>query len=443
MTQLWFRWMRIVFVCFACTAMPVLSQEKGTELTLQQAITLALDQNAQVLQARESIAGAAAKVSESKSAEYPVVNTQASYSRMGPIGEYTVSIGPTMPPITMKFGIENSYSAGVNVQHSLFNWGRTQAGIDMSDAGLRLSETSLALARQTAAYQVIQLFYGILVSKEAIGVLNQSISSLESRLTSMKSRYDSGLASNFDLLTIEVQIATVKTRKVETESNLQKLKLLFNRFTGRNLNAPVLLKGSLQYQSPATDRESLVRTAGSNRKELEQLKHQEAMSLAQKDLSSSLDKPNINLSLAWGLRNGIMPSLDVLRGNWNAGIVLAYPLFDGFKMKSQSEQADVNLHLAQMRYDDAKNSISMEVNQALVDVQANEEKIRIEEVKVKQAEEALKIADERHSKGFLSTTDLLDSQSSLDSARLNLLQSVYNAIMSKYNLDKATGVAPY
>ena len=435
--------MRIVLVCLIWTVTPVFSQEKSTELTLQQAIALALDQNAQVLQARETIAGASAKVTESKSAEYPLINTQASYSRMGPIGEYTVSIGPTMPPISMKFGIENSYSAGVNVQHSLFNWGRTQAGVDMSDAGLRLSETSLELARQSAAYQIIQVYYGILVSKEAIDVLNQSINSLESRLTSLKSRYESGLASNFDLLTMEVQIATVKTRKVETESNLQKLKLLLNRFTGRDLNAPVLLKGSLQYQSPAGDRETLVRTAGSQRKELEQLKHQETMSLAQKDLSNSLDKPNINLSLAWGLRNGIMPNLDVLRGNWNAGIVLAYPLFDGFKTKSQAEQAEVNLHLARMRYDDVRNSISMEVNQALVDIQANEEKIRIEEVKVKQAEEALKIADERHSKGFLSTTDLLDSQSSLDSAKLNLLQAVYNAIVSKYNLDKATGVAPY
>ena len=443
MAQLRFRWMRIVLVCLAWTVTPVLSQEKGPELTLQQAIALALGQNALVLQARESIAGAAAKVTESKSAEYPLVNTQASYARIGPIGEFTVSMGPTIPPITMKFGIENAYSAGVNIQHSLFNWGRTQAGIDMSDAGLRLSEISLELARQSAAYQVIQVFYGILVSKEAIDVLNQSINSLESRLASMKSRYDSGLASNFDLLTIEVQIATVKARRVETQSNVQKLKLLFNRFTGRDLDAPVLLKGSLQYQSPATDRESLVRTAGSNRKELEQLKHQEAMSLAQKNLSTSLDKPNLNLGLAWGLRNGIMPNLDVLRGNWNLGVVLAYPLFDGFKTRSQAEQADVNLHLARMRYDDVKNSISLEVSQALVDIQANEEKIRIEEVKVKQAEEALKIADERHSKGFLSTIDLLDSQSSLDSAKLNLLQAVYGAIMSKYNLDKASGAAPY
>ena len=436
-------WLPIVFVGVFVSNLSAVAQQQVEELTLQQAVTLALDQNAQVLQARESILASEAKVSESRSAEYPAVNVQASYARIGPIGRYTVVMGPMFPPITMIFGSENAYSAGLSVQHSLFNWGRTQAGIDISEAGLRLSESSLELARQTVAYQVIQTFYGILVSKEAIDVLNQSIGSLESRLNTTKARFDAGLASNFDVLTIEVQIANVRTRKVETESNLRKLELLFNRFTGRTINAPVVLKGSLHYQPFATDRESLVRSATANRKELEQLRHQESMSLAQVNLSNSFDKPNVNLSLTWGLRNGIMPNLDVLRGNWNAGVVVAYPLFDGFKTRNQIDQAQVNVRLAQMRYDDVKTAVTMEVNQTLVDLQANEEKIRIEGVKVKQAEEALKIADERYSKGLLSTVDLLDSQTSLETARLNLLQANYNAIISKYSLNRAIGVAPY
>ena len=118
--------------------------------------------------------------------------------------------------------------------------------------------------------------------------------------------------------------------------------------------------------------------------------YNEAMSLAQVNLTNSFDKPNVNLSLTWGLRNGYMPNLDVLRGNWNAGLVLSYPVFDGFKTKNQLEQAEVNVRLAQLRYNDVKTAITMEVNQTLVDLQANEEKIGIEQLKVRLAEEALK-----------------------------------------------------
>jgi outer membrane protein TolC len=443
MTRIRIPLLPIVLVLLVLIAPAARSQAQAEQLTLSQAVTLALEQNSQVLQARESIAGSTAKVSESRSAEYPLVNVSASYARVGPIASYTVAIGPMFPPITMKFGVENTYSAGVNIQHSLFNWGRTQAGIDISEAGLRLSESSLELARQSVAYQVIQTFYGILVSHEAVDVLSQSITSLESRLKTVRSRFDAGLASNFDVLTIEVQIANVRSRKVDTESNLRRLELLFNRFTGRPINSPVSLKGDLLYHSFATDPARLFQTATEKRRELEQLKHQETLAFAQMKLTNSLDKPNVNLSLTWGLRNGYMPNLDVLRGNWNAGVVLVYPLFDGFKTRNQLDQADVNIHLAQMRYEDVRNAVSMEVNQSLVDLQANEEKIRIEELKVRQAEEALKIADERYAKGLLSTIDLLDSQTSLESARLNLLQATYSAIISKYNLDKAVGVVPF
>jgi outer membrane protein len=156
-------------------------------------------------------------------------------------------------------------------------------------------------------------------------------------------------------------------------------------------------------------------------------------------MTNSLDKPNVNLSLTWGLRNGYMPNLDVLRGNWNAGILLSYPLFDGFRTKHQLDQAEVNVHLARMRYEDIRNAVAMEVHTSLVDLRANEEKIAVEQVKVKQAEEAVKIADDRYTKGLLSTIDLLDSQTSLENAKLSLLQATYNAIISRYNLDKAVG----
>ncbi len=416
---------------------------QGEGLTLRQAVSLALGHNAQILQAQEGLAGSAAKVDESRSALLPQVSALASYARVGPIASYTVSLGPFGPPITMKFGIENIYNAGLSVQQSLFNWGRTQAGIEMSEIGVKLAESSLEITRQNVAYQVTQLFYGILLSKAGIDVLDESIHSLESRLQTTKTRFDAGLASNFDLLTMEVQIANVKSRRLEAENNLKKLCLLFNKLTGRDLSDPVVLAGALTYEPIAPSLESLVRTAIANRRELEQMKHQESMALAQMDLTNSLNKPNVNMSVAWGLRNGFMPNLDVFRGNWNASVVLAYPLFDGFRVKNQLDQADVNLKLTRMRYQDLTVGVAMEVHQAVSDVKMNEEKIRIEEVKVKQAEEALTIAGERHEKGLLSVVDLLDAHTVLENAKLSQLQTVYNAILSKANLDKAIGIAPH
>jgi len=419
------------------------SQDLRDGLTLQESIKLALENNSQILQAKENIYGSEAKVSESRSALFPQINVQASYSRLGPISSFSFSMAPGMPPIDMKFGIENSYNAGISLQHTLFNWGRAQTGVNMSEIGLKQSESNLSLMQHNIAYQVVQLFYGMLVAKEAIKVLDQNISALENRLTTTRKRFESGLVSKFDVLTMEVQIASVKSRKTETESNLRKLEILFNKITGRPLDLPVNIMGSLEYQSFTTNADSLIKVAFESRLELEQLKYQEDLALGQLSMTKTFNKPNLNLSINYGLRNGFFPNTNVLRGNWSASLVLAYPIFDGFRTSSQIDEAEVNLKIARMRYDDTKQSIAMEVKQAIVDLKMNEEKISIEKLKIKQAEEALKIAEERHIKGLLSTLDLLDSQTALETARLNYLQAAYNYTLSKYNLDKATGKTPY
>ena len=61
----------------------------------------------------------------------------------------------------------------------------------------------------------------------------------------------------------------------------------------------------------------------------------------------------------------------------------------------------------------------MEIQSALADLKTTEQKLEIEKIKIKQAEDALRIAEERYRNGLLSATDLIDAQNALESARLN------------------------
>jgi outer membrane protein TolC len=132
-----------------------------------------------------------------------------------------------------------------------------------------------------------------------------------------------------------------------------------------------------------------------------------------------------------------------MRQNWNAGVNLSWPLFDGFRTDAQVEQAEINTRLARLRVDDLRESVALEIRQALIDLNVNREKIALEDVKREQAEEALAIAEERYQKGLQSTLEVLDAQNSLESARLNRLQAVYNCVMSRFALEKAAGISPY
>jgi outer membrane protein TolC len=419
------------------------SADKGEGLNLQQSIKMALESNLQISQARECIYGAEAKVLESQSLLYPQVNVLASYNRLGPISSFSFSMMPGTPPIEMKFGVENSYNAGVSLQHTLFNWGRTRSGIEVSQIGLKMFESNLMVVQNNVAYQVVQLFYGILVTKEVIKVHDKTITALENRFSSTKERFEAGLASKFDLLVMEVQIASAKSRKIEALSSLKRLELLFKKLLNRPSDSEVIVTDSLGFESLSCGSDSLIEAALSCRLELEHAKLQEEAALRQLEMTDSFNKPNLYLTVNYGFRNGYYPNPDVLRGNFNAGLGMSYPLFDGFKTSSQMDQIKANVKSTQIMSEDIKEAIVMEVKQAILDLQTNMEKILIEQMRTKQAEEALKIADERYTSGLISALDLLDSQTSLETAQLGYLQSVYSYTLSRYAVDRATGKKLY
>ncbi|PIU44727.1 MAG: hypothetical protein COS95_07490 [Ignavibacteriales bacterium CG07_land_8_20_14_0_80_59_12] len=414
------------------------AQPPHSALTLKDALGLTVKNSSMVLQAEQAVYGAEAKASESRSPLYPQMNVQSSYARLGPISSFSLDI-PPMPPVTMKFGNENSYNVGISLQHSLFNWGRTQTGIEMGELGVRISETALATTQTAAAYQVIQAFYGILLSHESLRVFDQTIQALQTRKAMMKRRYESGLMSNFDLLTMDVQIAGIEGRKLEIETSLRKLEILFNKLTGRPLDMPVALAGQIEEQSYAFNTDSLLHAALESRGELRQAALQEDLARRQADMARTADKPNIAVNASYLLRNGLFPNLDALRGTWNASIVLAYPAFDGFRTSAQVDQAEVNVRVTELRRAELEQSVAMDVRQAIVDLQSNKQRIQIEKVRLEQAKEALEIATERHAGGFLSTIDLLDSQMSYQNAHLGYLQAITNHILAKYAIDRVTG----
>jgi len=102
-------------------------------------------------------------------------------------------------------------------------------------------------------------------------------------------------------------------------------------------------------------------------------------------------------------------------------------------------QAQSGLRVVEMRKTDLERSVAMEIQSALSDLRTIELKLDVEKLKIKQAEDALRIAEERYQNGFLSATDLVDAQNMVESARLNYLQLIYNHTLSKYSLFRSCG----
>lgn len=426
----------IIFSIYQTNAQ--VERENNTPLTLPECIKIALQNNKQILSASESIRGAKAKVDESRSGYYPQLRLESNYQRLNTFSKFKLDI-PDMPMDEIKLGTADNYSAQVSVYQSLFNWRRDSKSIDMSELELAMSKTNVSLTKQEVTFVVVQLFYKILMIQQSIPIIDDNLKLLEQRLAMMKKKYDGGETSDFDLLSVDVQISSVKGQKLDAEINLKKLELEFNKIIGRSINATVQLTDSPSDKIIHMDQDALCRQAFANRNELKLIQSKEQMAQLQGEIVSTANKPNLGAYFNWDIRNGYLPKVDQFKGSWNTGVTLSFPLFDGFRTSAQVSQAEVNRNAAQIELENAKQSIHVEVERAILDLKLAEKKIEIEKLKINQSEQALKIAEEKHDKGLMNTLDLLETQQTLESARLNYIEVIHSYNVSRYNVNRVIG----
>jgi outer membrane protein len=153
--------------------------------------------------------------------------------------------------------------------------------------------------------------------------------------------------------------------------------------------------------------------------------------------------PSLNAILSYGIKNGYEPNLNVLRGNWLAGISLNVPIFNGFLTKNKESELKANSNAANLNIVTLKRNIVSEIQQAQSGLNSNLDKLESTLTQVNFAKETVQRAIARYKNGVGTNLDLLDAETSLAQARLFYLQDLYRSILSSYQLKKAVGDVIY
>lgn len=428
---------RVVFLAALILFAPACASANGQgpdSLTVEEAVRHAIENQPLVEQALQTVRSAHARIGESRSAYYPVIEADLSYTRLGPVPELTFpGFG------VFKLYPENNYDEHVALSQTVYDFGKTDAAVSLSRSGVRSARDNLALVKTTLAFQTIQSFYAVLFLRESIAVQDQQIDALTQHLAATQKKQQTGTATDFDVLTTRVRIAAARNKKIDLRNNLEKQEAAFRRLLGLPPDEEVRLRGAFDKTPVPLNDDSLMAAAKDKRIELKQSVDAERTAALQERFASMRDKPAIRVNLAYGARNGFEPDLDVQLGNWVLGIEARVPIFDGFLTSSSKREARANVRAAEARTLDVERLVVAEVQQAISDARSAAEKIETSELQVEQARQALDMANIRYESGVITNLDVIDAEAALAEARLSYLQALYLYEVSRYSLERAVG----
>jgi outer membrane protein len=407
-------------------------------LTVEQVVKIVLQNNPVIREAEEGIAASRAKVGQSRRGLYPDISGEATYSRVGPVPELTVPQFGTFALFP-----ENNYDVHVGVRYLLYDFGRRGKAVDLAQSGEALSRENLATVKTDLAYRTIFTFYSILFLEKHIDVINQEIFDLNRHLEVTQKKVKAGTAIEYDVLSTKVRVANAESQLEDARNSLQKQKIALKQLMAVPKDTKVRLKGTITAAPVALEEDSLVTIAERQRTEYRQAEDARTLSGLQRDLAAKGKLPDLSLNLSYGLKNGYIPNLNALRGNWVAGVRLQVPVFEGFLTRYKKGEAEAHYRASGFRLNETRNRIISQVQQVRSDARTSLKKLQSTKVQLRQAREARNMAQTQYDAGVISNLELLDAQTLLTQAQFIYLKAQYDYVISRYALERAIGQQPW
>ena len=407
-------------------------------LTVGEAIAGAETNQPLIDQAEGAIRAAEAQVGVSQSGYYPNVSGSASYTRVEPNQAFTFAF-PGAPPMTFSLAPEDNYDFHVGLNQVVYQFGVRGVQVKLARNGVDAARIGLKQIKTSLAYQAAQSFYTVLLLEQEVKALDEQLSDLTEHLTAIRKKEQTGSATVYDVLSTEVRVAAMKSQRIDAQNQYERQLIALRQLVGLEPSQPLKVSGSFTPTPVKTPAQQLVSQALTNRPEMLEAAASVKTAQLSAQLAGAQGLPSLSVHALAGFRNGLLPSINSLTFDWNAGVQLNVPLFQGLLRVKSMEEAQQKLAAAQANLAAESRTVTTQVLQAYQDQKASQDQVETSLVQLNQAEQMVSVAKVQYDVGVVTNLEYLDSQSSLEQARLTNLMAVFHEVLAEYALQEAVG----
>jgi outer membrane protein TolC len=436
-------------VVVLCATGTIFSQAppEASPLSLQQAARIALEKNPLRKAAVADTKAASAGVREAQSFLMPHVT----FSELGTRGNDPIYVFGTklrqqrfttsdfdlnQLNTPRPFGNFTTRFGGTwNLFDSFASWHGVSRAKEMNTA----STHQLERTDQEILFRVVQAYYGVLFAAKQLEVSDQAEKTAKSIMDRSQARYESGVVVESDLLSAKVRMASREQELIRARNNLELARAQLN--TAMGVPADALYQPADPLAEPTLAFPSLgemEQKALTSRPDLKRIESEQSAQQLSVAIAKSSFGPRLNAFAGWEMDN---PTLLAGGGgnNWLGGVELQFDLFEGgAKRAALSRERAIAEKMAALKQA-ANDAVRMEVRQAYYDLDSSRQQVGVARTTIAQAQESLRINQDRYEGGLITITDLLGAEEAARRSQTDYWQAVYQFHISSANLELASG----
>ena len=433
-------------------------------LTLEDALRIALSENASVKVADMEIERTGYARKGTYASLFPQVNGSGSYQRtikkqvmymdfdIGGMGSASAgsagssgsaSAGGKSTSDGFEVGRWNTWSVGLSASMPLVN-AQLWKNLRISRENVELAVEQARSSRLETVNQVKQAFFTCLLSKKAFEVYKSAYENALANCEQIQRRYNVQKASELDLTraktTLENAIPSVYDAESSVLLSLWQLKAVM----GVDLDANIDVAGDLDdyaqhmlYDLNASESLSLA-----NNSTMRQLAIQAEQLADAVKVQQYAYLPTLSLTFNYSL-NAMANDFKFSEYKWSpysfVGLSLSVPIFSGGQRLNAVRQAKVQARELDVRRTDTERQLKIAIRQYLNQMETAMKSLGSARSAAETAQKAYDIASKSYDVGRSTLTDLNDAQYALIQSQLGVCQAIYTFVVAKAGLESTLG----
>ena len=413
-------------------------------LTLEQAIALGSQHSLRLVELQARVDGAAASEEGRRAAGRPLISTLGGYTRTNHVDEYVI-LAPSLPPTrTVLYpDVPDNYRARLDLQWPIYTGGRTDALARAARAEREASGSDLTAARGDLKLEITRAFWALVTAGEAAQVLDRSVESLDAHVRDVRARLEQGLVPPNELLSAEALRSRQRVFALEAHNTRDIAEADLRRLIGDEGGSPIAPQVPAGEIAAVPETvAALIEEARRLRPERQAFQERITASRAREDAAGASAWPQVAVNGGYDFARPnprIFPRVDLWEDSWDVSVNVSWALWDSGRRRAEQAEVAAGTRAIEARAGDFDRQLALEVRQRWLEADHSRASIAAANDGVRAAVEARRVVRERYSAGVATNTEVLDAETAVLQAELDLTRAVSNARLARARLDRAVG----
>lgn len=419
------------------------------QLTLDEAVRIALQKNTNLIKLKNSLDGAKAQLKSAYGDLLPSLGAQANFNwqRIEDAGSSQRNFLGELVQVPASTVENRSYSAGIGGGVTLFDGLANYANISQKQNNLKASEYNISKVKQTIVYQTTDFYYVVLNAEDLMHVREENVKYFQKFFESVNERNNLGSVAIADVYAAQVQLGNAELALIQAQNAFDQAKNGLLSYLALNVMEDYSLVNPFggdkvidtnSYLKNFDDLHTMVKVALDKRFDFKSQQLEVNSAIKGETIAFSDVLPTLSANYNYG--TGAV-SINKLfdRKSLSVGMSLNIPIFSRFATETAIQMSEINTMNAKEDLLALERQIKIEVKQGYNDLVAAKKSLEVALKNVTAAEENRKINQERYNLGSATILEVLQANRDFVDAQRNKINTVFDFYRQYDKLNNAIG----